>query len=150
MEGVPDVVKAELFGLLFQGGDQALVETDGGAAFPADDVVMVVAGFLRKIEGLSRQNDPLNQAGFAEGLQNAINGGAVADLRPDLGLDLFRGKRGTGFLQDFQNCPAPWSRFQARLPKGIRSFDMGMTHGEVKWKGNDCGSRKKDKRNGDL
>ena len=75
-----DIVKAELFSLFFQRGDQALIETDGGAAFPADDVVMVVAGFLRKIEGLSCQNDPLNQAGFAEGLQNSINGGAVADL----------------------------------------------------------------------
>ena len=51
---MPDVVEAELFGLLFQGGDQALVETDGRAAFPADDVVMVVAGLLGKIEGLAR------------------------------------------------------------------------------------------------
>jgi len=61
---VADVVEAELFGLLFQGGDQALIETDRGAAFPADDMVMVVAGLLGKVERLARQNDPLDQAGF--------------------------------------------------------------------------------------
>ena len=65
LEGVADIVEAELLGLLFQRGDQALIETDGGAAFPADDMVMVVAGLLGKVEGLARQNDPLDQAGFA-------------------------------------------------------------------------------------
>ena len=41
-----DIVKAELLGFFFQRVDQALVETDGGAAFPADNVVVVMAGLL--------------------------------------------------------------------------------------------------------
>ena len=46
LEGVADVMEAELFGFFFQRGDEAFVEADGGAAFSADDVVMVVAGLL--------------------------------------------------------------------------------------------------------
>ena len=42
LEGVADVVEAELFGLLFQWGDQAFVEADRGTAFAADNVVMMV------------------------------------------------------------------------------------------------------------
>jgi hypothetical protein len=42
LEGVADVVEAELFGLLFEGGDEALIQADGGATLPADNVVMVV------------------------------------------------------------------------------------------------------------
>jgi hypothetical protein len=53
LEGVADILEAELFGLFFQWGDQALIETDGGAAFPADDVVMMVIRFLGKIEGFA-------------------------------------------------------------------------------------------------
>ena len=59
-------MEAELFGLLFQWGDQAFVETDGRAAFPADDVVVVMAGLLGKIEGLARQDEALNEAGLPE------------------------------------------------------------------------------------
>ena len=73
-------MEAELFGLLFQWGDQAFVETDGGAAFPADDVVMMVIRFLGKIEGFAPEDDPLDEAGFSQGLQNPVDGGAVADL----------------------------------------------------------------------
>jgi hypothetical protein len=43
LEGVTDVAEAKSFGRLFQGGDEALVQANGGAAFPADNVVMVVA-----------------------------------------------------------------------------------------------------------
>lgn len=98
-----DVVEAELFSLLFQRRDQTFVEADRGAAFPADNMVMVVTGLLRKIERLSRQNDPLHQAGFAEGLQNTVNGRPVADLRPHLGENLFGGEGGGGLFQGLEN-----------------------------------------------
>jgi len=77
---VADVVEAELFGLLFQWGDQAFVEADGGTAFAANNVVMMVIRLLGEIEGFSGQDDPLDQAGLPEGLQDAVDGGAVADL----------------------------------------------------------------------
>jgi hypothetical protein len=73
-------VEAKLFGFLFQRGDQAFVETDRGTAFPADDVVMVMVGLLGKIEGLASQDNALDQTGFAEGLQYAVDGGPVADI----------------------------------------------------------------------
>ena len=111
MEGVTDVVEAELFGLLFQGGDQALVEADGGAAFTADDMVMVVVGLLGKVEGFSAQNDTLNQAGFAEGLQDAINRGSVADLRPNSGEDLLRGEGRGSLFESLEDPPAAWGGF---------------------------------------
>ena len=80
LEGVVDVVEAELFGPLFKGGDEAFVQADGGAAFPADDVVMVVAGLLGKIEGFALQEEALNEAGLPEGFEDAVDGGAIADL----------------------------------------------------------------------
>ena len=49
LEGVADVAEAELAGFFFQGGDEAFVEADGGVALPADDVVVMVVGFLGKI-----------------------------------------------------------------------------------------------------
>ena len=80
LEGVADVAEAKSFGRLFQGGDEAFVQTNGGAAFPADDVVMVVAGLLGKIESFALQDEALNEAGLPEGLEDSINGGAIADL----------------------------------------------------------------------
>ena len=80
MEGVTDIVETELFGFLFQGGDQAFVEADRGTAFPADNVVMVMTGLLGKIKGLASQDNALDQTSFAEGLQYAVDGGPVADL----------------------------------------------------------------------
>ena len=73
-------MESQLLGFFFQRGDQALVETDGGAAFPADDVVMVMTGLLGKIEGLASQDNTLDQTNLAEGLQDAVDGGPVADL----------------------------------------------------------------------
>lgn len=73
-------MEAELFGFFFQRGDKAFVEAYGGAAFSADDVVMVVAGLLGKIEGFALQDEALNEAGLPEGLEDAVDGGAIADL----------------------------------------------------------------------
>jgi hypothetical protein len=42
-------------------------------------MVMMVAGLLGKIEGFAVQNDPLDQAGLPEGLEDSVDGGAVAD-----------------------------------------------------------------------
>jgi len=77
---VADVAEAKLLGLLLQWGDQTFIQADGGAAFPADDVVMVVTGLLGKIKGFPVENDPLDETCFPQGFQNAVDGGAIADL----------------------------------------------------------------------
>jgi len=46
---VTDFVKAELLGFFFQRGNEALIQTNGDAALPADDVMMVMIGLLGKI-----------------------------------------------------------------------------------------------------
>lgn len=119
MQGVADVVEAELFGLFFQRGEQAFVEADGGAAFSADDMVMVVAGLLGKIEGFPCQNDSLEQAGFPQGLKDAVDGGAVADLRTHLRKDLFRGEGGRGLGEHVEDCPTAGSGLQARFAEWV-------------------------------
>ena len=124
-----DVVEAELFSLLFQRRDQTFVEADRGAAFPADNMVMVVTGLLRKVESLARQNDPLNQAGLAEGFQNTVNGRPVADLRPHLGENLLRGEGGGGLFQGLENRAAAGGGLQAGPAQGIFFSRVAMTHG---------------------
>jgi len=91
LEGMADIAEAELFGPFFQRRDEAFVQADGGAAFPADNVVMVVAGLLGKIEGFSGENDPLDQARLPQRFQDAVDRGPVTDLRTHLGESV-RGK----------------------------------------------------------
>lgn len=123
-----DLVESELLGLFFQRRDQALVEANGGAAFAADDVVMVVTGLLGKVEGFPAQNDALNQAGFAKGLEDAIDGGPVADLRPHFGKNLLRGEGGGGLCEGCENPPAAGGGFQTGPAKGVFFSRMAMTH----------------------
>jgi len=80
LEGVVNILKAELAGFFFQWGDEALVEADGGAALAANDVVMVVARLLGQVEGFAIEGDSLGEAGLAERVEDAVDGGAVAHL----------------------------------------------------------------------
>jgi hypothetical protein len=56
---VADVVEAELTGFFLKRGNQALVEADGGVAFAADDVVVMMLRLLRKVESFSPKRDSL-------------------------------------------------------------------------------------------
>ena len=49
LEGVVNVLKAELAGFFLERCDEALVEADGGVTFAADDVVVVVVRLLGKV-----------------------------------------------------------------------------------------------------
>jgi hypothetical protein len=79
LEGVADIAEAELTGFFFQRGDEAFIQADRGAAFPADNVVMVVAGLLGKIKGFPVKNDPLDETCFPQGFQNAVDRSPVTD-----------------------------------------------------------------------
>ena len=80
LERVVNILKAELVGFFFQWGDEALVEADGGAALAANDVVMVVARLLGQVEGFAFEGESLGEAGLAEGVEDSVDGGAVAHL----------------------------------------------------------------------
>ena len=73
-------MEAELTGFFFQGGDQALVEADGGVALAADDVVVMVVGLLGKVKGFAFEGESLGEACLAEGVEDPVDGGAVAQL----------------------------------------------------------------------
>jgi len=105
-----DVMKAELAGLLFQWRDEAFVQADGRAAFPADNVVMVVVRLFREVERFSFENEALDQAGLPQGFQNSIHRGSVADLGSDLGVNLLGGEGRGGLVKDFQDCAAAGGR----------------------------------------
>jgi hypothetical protein len=41
---------------------------------------MVVVCLLREVERFALENEALDQAGLPEGLEDSVNGGAIADL----------------------------------------------------------------------
>jgi len=126
LEGVADVVEAELTGCFLKRGNQALVEADGGVAFAADDVVVMVLRLLGKVESFSPKRDSLQKAGFIKGFEDPIDSGSIAGGRADLGVDLFGGEGGAGFFDQAKDSPATRGGFQARLAKGIGSFPCGV------------------------
>lgn len=115
-------MEAELAGFFFQRRDQTFIEADGGAAFPADDVVMVMAGLLRKIKGLALENESLNQAGLPEGFQNSVDGGPVADLRSHLGMNLFRGEGEEAFSSTWRTARRPGVDFRPACRSGLLAW----------------------------
>ena len=103
-----DVVEAELTGFFLKRGNQALVEADGGVAFAADDVVVMVLGLLGKVESFSPKRDSLQEAGFIKGFEDPIDSGSIASCGTDLGINVVWRKRSDGFFEDFKNCAASW------------------------------------------
>ena len=80
MQGVADVLEAELAGFFLERCDEALVEANGRATLAANDVVMMVTGLLGQVEGFAFEGESLGEAGLAEGVEDSIDGGAVAHL----------------------------------------------------------------------
>ena len=103
-----DVVEAELTGFFLKRGNQTLVEADGGVAFAADDVVVMVLRLLRKVEGFTPKRDSLQKAGFIKGFEDPIDSGSIAGSRTDLGINVVWRKRSDGFFKDSKNGAASW------------------------------------------
>jgi hypothetical protein len=108
LEGVADVVEAELTCFFLKRGNQALVEADGGVAFAADDVVVMVLGLLGKVESFSPKRDSLQEAGFIKGFEDPIDSGSIASSGADLGINMVWRKRSDGFFKNFKNGAASW------------------------------------------
>jgi hypothetical protein len=126
LEGVADVVEAELTGFFFQGRNQALVEADGGVAFAADDVVVMVLRLLGKVESFSPKRDSLQEAGFIKGFEDPIDSGSIAGSGTDLGIDLLRGEGGAGFFKEAEDSPAAGGGFEACLAERVCSLGGGV------------------------
>ena len=127
-----DIAEAELAGFLFQWGDEAFVQANGGATFSANDVMMVVVRLLGEVKRFALENEALDQAGFAKGLENAIHRGPVADFRPHFSVNLVRTEGRGGHLQNLQNCPAPGGRLESGLAQRVSCLGVGMTHADLK------------------
>jgi len=108
LEGVADVVEAELTGFFFQGRNQALVEADGGVAFAADDVVVMVLRLLGKVESFSPKRDSLQETGFIKGFEDPIDSGSIAGSGTDLGINMVWREGSDGFFKNFKNGAASW------------------------------------------
>jgi hypothetical protein len=122
LEGVADVVEAELTCFFFQGRNQALVEADGGVTFAADDVVVMVLRLFREVESFSPKRDSLQEAGFIKGFENPIDSGSIAGGGTDLGINLVWRERSDGFFDEAKDGSATRGGFQARLAKGVAAF----------------------------
>lgn len=114
-----DVAEAELTGFFLKRGNQALVEADGGVAFAADDVVVMVLRLLREVESFSPKRDSLQEAGFIKGFEDPIDSSAIAGGGTDLGINLVWRERSDGFFNEAKDGPATRGGFQARLAKGV-------------------------------
>jgi hypothetical protein len=119
---VADVVEAELTCFFLKRGNQALVEADGGVAFAAYDVVVMVLRLLRKVKSFSPKRDSLQESGFIQGFEDPIDSGSIAGGGTDLGMNLVWGERSDGFFDEAKDSSTTWGGFQARLAKGIGSF----------------------------
>ena len=101
-------MEAELTGFFLKRGNQALVEADGGVAFAADDVVVMVLRLLGKVESFSPKRDSLQEAGFIKGFEDPIDSGSIAGSGTDLGINIVWRKRSDGFFKNFKNGTASW------------------------------------------
>ena len=101
-------MEAELAGFFLERCDQALVEADGGVAFAADDVVVMVLRLLGKVESFSPKRDSLQEAGFIKGFEDPIDSGSIAGSGTDLGINIVWRKRSDGFFKNFKNGAASW------------------------------------------
>jgi hypothetical protein len=108
LEGVADVVEAELTGFFLKRGNQTLVEADGGVAFAADDVVVMVLRLLGKVESFSPKRDSLQEAGFIKGFEDPIDSGSIAGSGSDLGINVVWRQRSDCFFKNFKNGAASW------------------------------------------
>ena len=101
-------------GFFLKRGNQALVEADGGVAFAADDVVVMMLRLLWKVESFSPKRDSLQEAGFIQGFEDPIDSGSIAGGGTDLGINLVWGERSGGFFDEAKDSSTTRGGFQAR------------------------------------
>jgi len=68
----------------------------------------------------------LGEAGLAEGVEDSVDGGAVAGGGADLGIDLLGGEGGAGFFKEAEDGPAAGGGFEACLAEGVCSLGGGV------------------------
>lgn len=103
---------------------------------------MVVVGLFGKVESFSFERDSLDEACLAEGLEDPIDGGAIASGGAGFGIDLVWGQGGTGFFEKAEDGSATWSGFETCLAEGVGIGGVGVTHEDLRLEVNLVPSRK--------